>query len=357
MKIIITGGGTGGHIFSAISIANALKCRYPDTEILFVGAKNRMEMHYVPVAGYKIVGLPILGFNRKNLFQNIFVLWRLFNSLILARKIIEDFNPNVAIGVGGYASAPILQVSAKKNIPILIQEQNSFAGMTNKFLAKKAKRICVAYNGMERFFPKEKIVLTGNPIRQNLLITDIKKSEGYVHFKLDHRKKTVLILGGSSGSKTINESIISSIKAIEKCDFQLIWQYGQYLFSSIDTIPRNICFTRFIFRMDLAYSIADLVVSRAGAGTISELCLLGKPTIFVPSPNVTKNHQLKNAKVLLQKDAAVVVLDKEAIKKLIPKVFELIKNSDKLHFLSKNILKMALFDSANKIVDEIIDII
>lgn len=357
IKVIISGGGTGGHIFSAISIADALKEKCSNIEILFVGSKRRMEMDIVPMAGYRIIGLPVMGFNRKKLFYNIFVIWKLCNSFLLACKIVNDFHPNIVIGVGGYASAPILQVAVKKNIPILIQEQNSYAGITNKFLAKKAKRICVAYNGMERFFPKSKIVLTGNPVRYNLLITEDKKKEGYVHFRLNPRKKTVLVLGGSLGSQTINESILLSIKEIEDADFQLIWQFGQFSSFAIRRIPTNICFVKFIFRMDLAYSIADLVVSRAGAGSISELSLLGKPTILVPSLNVTENHQMKNAVILEQNEAAIIINDEEVVAKLIPKILELVKDNEKLKLLSKNILKMALPDSASKIADEVIDII
>lgn len=353
MKVIISGGGTGGHIFPAISIADMLKVRYPEVEILFVGAENRMEMRRVPDAGYKIIGLPIVGFSRKSLLQNISVFWKLFNSLLLAYKIINDFQPDIAVGVGGYASGPILQAAVRKGIPILIQEQNSYAGITNRLLAKKAKRICVAYNGMERFFPKAKIVLTGNPVRKDLVITEEKKKEGYVYFGLNPKKKTVLVIGGSLGAKTINESIQSSIKIIEESDFQLIWQSGQPLFSFIHTLPSNVHFTEFISRMDLAYSVADLVVSRAGASSISELCLLGKPTILVPSPNVAENHQVKNAEAVVREGAAIMIVDGEAVEKLIPKVLELIQDEDTLKLLSKNILKMVLPNSANMIVDEI----
>jgi UDP-N-acetylmuramate--alanine ligase len=361
LKIIISGGGTGGHIFPALSIANAVKLRHPDAEILFVGAENRMEMKQVPQAGYKITGLPVAGFNRKNWLKNITVLWKLKKSMSLAHKIINDFQPNIVIGVGGYASGPVLKAAIRKNIPALIQEQNSYAGMTNKLLAQKATKICVAYEGMEQFFPAEKIVITGNPVRQDLVITEEKKREGYAYFGLNPDKKTILVIGGSLGARTVNESILAFLKEIEKSEIQLIWQSGKYYCQSIRSTLHptlvNIHMVEFISRMDLAYSVADLIISRAGAGSISEFCLLGKPVILVPSPNVAEDHQTKNAQTLVKKEAAILIADKDARKELIPKALEVIHDEDRLKELSKNILKMALPDSADKIVNEIDNIL
>ena len=358
LKILISGGGTGGHIFPALSIANAIKKRYPSAEILFVGAENRMEMERVPAAGYEIVGLPVVGFNRKNLLKNIKVLFRLNKSLGQAKKIVKNFQPNLVIGVGGYASGPTLQAANSLKIPTLLQEQNSFAGITNKLLAKKAAKICVAYEGMERFFPEEKIILTGNPVRQDLECTEAKRKEAYEFFQCDPKKKTILILGGSLGAGSINNSIMSTLHTIEKSDVQFIWQSGMYYYfnlkeqlsyypdAPVQLIP-------FISRMDLAYSVADLIISRAGAGSISEFCILGKPVILVPSPNVAEDHQTKNAEALLKKDAAIFVPDCNAAKDLIPQALELIHDDKRLQELSENILKLALPDAATKIVDEI----
>jgi UDP-N-acetylmuramate--alanine ligase len=361
LKIIISGGGTGGHIFPALSIADAVKLRYPDAEILFVGAENRMEMKQVPEAGYKITGLPVAGFNRKNWLKNISVLWKLKKSMSLAHKIIKDFQPDIVIGVGGYASGPVLKAATRKNIPALIQEQNSYAGVTNKLLAQKATKICVAYEGMEQFFPAEKIVVTGNPIRQNLIITEEKKKEGYAYFGLNPDKKTILVIGGSLGARTINESLLAFSKEIEKSDIQLIWQSGKYdyqnILSTLQSMPVAMRLFEFISRMDLAYSVADLIISRAGAGSISEFCLLGKPVILVPSPNVAEDHQTKNAQTLVKKEAAILIADKDAIKDLIPKALEVIRDEVRLKNLSTNILKMALPNAAGKIVDEIENIL
>jgi UDP-N-acetylmuramate--alanine ligase len=366
MKIIISGGGTGGHIFPAISIANAIQAKYPDAEILFVGAENRMEMERVPAAGFNIRGLPVAGFDRKNLFKNISVLWKLNKSLSLARKIIDDFRPDVVVGVGGYASGPVLKAAAKKGIPALLQEQNSYAGVTNRLLAKKANKICVAYEGMEQFFPAEKIVLTGNPIRPNLVCTEEKRQEGYTHFGLHPDKKTILVAGGSLGALTINESMLASLETIEASDIQIIWQSGTYYYSDMQARLASVLASRgkkqeesaihlveFISRMDLAYSVADLIVARAGAGSISEFCLVGKPVILVPSPNVAADHQTKNAQALVRKKAALMVADQEAIQNLIPEAMRVIRNETLLHDLSCNIKKMALPDAAAKIVNEI----
>jgi UDP-N-acetylmuramate--alanine ligase len=360
LKIIISGGGTGGHIFPALSIAKALKIRYPNVEILFVGAENRMEMEKVPAAGYRIIGLPVAGFDRKNPLKNIAVLWKLYKSMAMARKIIKDFQPDMVIGVGGYASGPVMKAAAQRAIPTLLQEQNSYAGVTNKLLAKKAAKICVAYEGMGRFFPKKKIVLTGNPTRQDLVITDEKRREAYQFFGLDTDKKTLLVLGGSLGARTLNESILAHLSEIADSDVQVLWQTGKYYYKdilSLPPLPYQIYPLEFISRMDLAYSIADLVISRAGAGSISEFCLLGKPVILTPSPNVAEDHQTKNAMALVEKHAAILVSDAKAKIQLIPLALKTIQDDVQLKSLSENILKLALPDAANKIVDEIVEIL
>lgn len=362
-RIVISGGGTGGHIFPAIAIANAIKKRFPDAKILFVGAENRMEMKRVPAAGYDIVGLEVAGFDRKNLLKNFSVLWKLQKSLRKAKKVLKDFKPQIAIGVGGYASGPTLKKASSLGIPTLIQEQNSYAGVTNKLLAEKASKICVAYEGMERFFPKDKIILTGNPCRQDLLSSDITKEEADKFFNLDPDKKTILIIGGSLGARTINQSITRHIEKIAKSDIQIIWQCGEHYLSEITLVlennnrPKNIHLYDFISRMDLAYKAADLVISRAGAGSISELSLLEKPVILVPSPNVAEDHQTKNAMALVDKDAAILVADKDAETALIETAMNTINDSEKLKSLSVNIAKLAQRDSADRIVDEIVKII
>ena len=316
LKVIVSGGGTGGHIFPAISIANAVRELRPDAEILFVGAEGRMEMQRVPAAGYEIVGLPVQGFDRKNLFKNISVLWKLMKSRRMAKRIISEFQPNVVVGVGGYASGPTLNMAAKAGIPTLIQEQNSYAGVTNKLLARSARKICVAYEGMERFFPEENIVFTGNPVRQNLLAPSMSFQEAVEHFGLDEKKRTVLIVGGSLGARTINESVLSCLELIRQQDeVQFIWQTGSFYHNEISDAlrragrPENLIVTDFISDMAAAYTVADLVISRAGAGSISEFCLLGKPVILVPSPNVAEDHQTKNALALVKKGAAVYIKD------------------------------------------------
>jgi UDP-N-acetylglucosamine--N-acetylmuramyl-(pentapeptide) pyrophosphoryl-undecaprenol N-acetylglucosamine transferase len=361
-KFIISGGGTGGHIFPAISIANALKKRLPDAEILFVGALGRMEMERVPAAGYPIEGLPISGFDRKNMFRNIAVLRNLLRSLILARRIIRRFKPDVAIGVGGYASAPTLRAASALGVPTVIQEQNSYAGVTNKLLAKKAKRICVAYEGMDRFFPKDKVVLTGNPVRQDLFSIAPKTEEAYQFFNFDPKKKTILVVGGSLGARTVNQSIIAGLEKLSKTDVQVIWQTGKFYIEDARKVAGqfaspNLLVTDFVSRMDFAYSIADLVVSRAGASSISELCLLAKPAILIPSPNVAEDHQTQNALALVRKDAAVMIKDTDAKSQLVDKALELITNETELNKLSKNILKLAEKDSADRIAEEILKLI
>lgn len=359
LRFIISGGGTGGHIFPAISIANAIRERWSDAEILFVGAEGRMEMERVPSAGYKIVGLSVAGFNRKSLIKNISVVFKLLKSMNKARKIITDFNPDVAIGVGGYASGPVLRAATSKRIPTLIQEQNSYAGVTNKILSKKASKICVAYDNMERFFPKDKIVLTGNPTRQDLRVTEANIQEGYDFFKLDPQKKTVLMVGGSLGARTLNESIVSAFELIKQSDIQVIWQCGKFYYEEMkilqskDIIPKNVLLLDFVSRMDYAYSIADLVISRAGAGSISEFSILEKSVILVPSPNVSEDHQTQNAMALVKHGAAIMITDKEAKEKLFPTAIDLITDSDKLESLSQNIAKLAQFNSADRIVDEL----
>ena len=358
LKILISGGGTGGHIFPAISIADAIKKRYPSAEILFVGAENRMEMERVPAAGYSIIGLPVAGFDRKNILKNVNVVFRLLKSMLLAKKIVKDFQPHLVIGVGGYASGPTLQAANSLKIPTLLQEQNSYAGITNKLLAKKAAKICVAYGGMEQFFPKNKIILTGNPVRQDLESAEAKRKEACEYFQCDPNKKTILVLGGSLGANAINRSLISALPAIIKSDVQLIWQSGKYYYfnskESLRYYPEAPVFlTSFISRMDLAYSIADLIISRAGAGSISEFCILGKPVILVPSPNVAEDHQTKNAEFLLRKNAALLIPDQKVLKDLFPQALDIIHDDERLKKLSENILKLALPDAANKIVDEI----
>ena len=359
LRVIISGGGTGGHIFPAVSIANAVKALRPDAKILFVGALGRMEMQRVPAAGYEIIGLPIQGFDRKNLLKNFKVLYKIWKSQRMAKKIIKDFRPEVAVGVGGYASGPTLNMAAAKGIPCLLQEQNSYAGVTNKLLAKKAAKICVAYEGMERFFPAEKIMMTGNPVRQQLLDTTISHEDAVRSFGFAPTKKVVLIVGGSLGARTLNESVLQHLDQIRKSDVQFIWQTGKFYSAEISErlkgqdIP-NLTVTDFISDMGVAYKAADLVVSRAGAGSISEFCLLGKPVILVPSPNVAEDHQTKNAMALVNKAAALYVKDAEADKILLPLAIDTAKDDAKLQSLHENILKMALPDSADIIAKEVI---
>ena len=363
-RIIISGGGTGGHIFPAISIANAVRERWADSEILFVGAEDRMEMERVPAAGYKIIGLPVAGINRHHLLKNFSVMLKLLKSMQKARKIIIDVKPDIAVGVGGYASGPILKAASAKGVPTLLQEQNSYAGVTNKMLAKKATAICVAYEGMEKFFPEKKIVLTGNPCRQDLLLSEENRQQGYIHFGLNPEKKTMLMLGGSLGARTLNQSIINAFPQLTKADdLQLIWQCGKYYYKEIQQlqregkIPPNVHLFDFVSRMDYAYSVADLVISRAGAGSISEFSLLGKAVILVPSPNVSEDHQTKNAQALVDKGAAIMIPDVEASEILFDRAVTLVRNDAELKDLSENIIKLAQHDSAKRIVDEIEKII
>lgn len=368
MKFLISGGGTGGHIFPAVSIANALREADPNCDILFVGALGRMEMERVPQAGYPIVGLPVRGFNRQQPWKNVSVLVDLVRSMWRARRIVRDFRPDVGIGVGGYASGAAMKVAAKMGVPILLQEQNGFAGVTNKLLKDDAKKICVAYPGMERFFPQEKIILTGNPVRQNLSSGNREEAIKYfneefgVNFSAD--KKTLLIIGGSLGARTINESIIAYLPQLLQSDIQVIWQTGKNYFADCDAALKennstfniqhsNIIATAFLSNMPLAYALADLVISRAGASSISELCLLGKPSILVPSPNVAEDHQTHNAMALVSKQAAVLVKDKDAKEQLIPQALSLIEDDKQLSVLHENILTLALPDSARLIAEEV----
>lgn len=363
IRAIISGGGTGGHIFPAISIANAIREIAPEAEILFVGAEGRMEMQRVPDAGYQIIGLPVAGFDRKNLFKNVSVIMKLINSQRKARSIIREFRPDVAIGVGGYASGPLLRVAGMMGIPTLLQEQNSYAGVTNKLLAKKAMKICVAYDGMEQFFTKDKIILTGNPVRQDLLTSDISKKDALKNFGLPSDKKTILILGGSLGARTINQCIMAHLDDIKASDVQFIWQTGKiYYQQAIEAVQQsggvpNMYTTDFIKDMASAYRAADLIISRAGAGSISEFCLLKKAVILIPSPNVAEDHQTKNALALVNKNAAIYVKDNEVNEKLIPIALETIHNEEKLTELSTNIAKLALPDSAKIIAEEVFKLV
>ena len=359
LRIIVSGGGTGGHIFPAVSIANAIKKRHPDADILFVGAEGRMEMKRVPAAGYPIKGLPICGFDRKHLLKNVGVLFKIWKSRRMARNIIRDFKTMAVVGVGGYASGPTSKVAQAEGIPTLIQEQNSYAGVTNKLLAKGADRICVAYDGMERFFPKEKILLTGNPVRQGLLQHAETHEEALAAFGLQPGRKTVLLIGGSLGARTLNESMLENLKAIASSGVQFIWQTGGYYYAGIrETLklegqPANLFVTDFIAKMEEAYAAADLVISRAGASSISELCLLGKPAVLVPSPNVAEDHQTKNALALVEKDAALYVKDAEAVEKLIPLALQAVEDENRLAALSQNIRKLAFADAADRIAEEV----
>lgn len=364
MKYLISGGGTGGHIFPAISIANALREIDPTCEILFIGAIGRMEMQRVPQAGYEIIGLPVRGFNRQKPWKNISVLIDLMKSMRQAKHIVREFKPNAGVGVGGYASGAAMKVAAKMGIPILLQEQNGFAGVTNKLLKDDAQKICVAYEGMEKFFPAEKIILTGNPVRQTL--QGGTKAEAAEYFHMDANKPTLLIIGGSLGARTINESIAAGLNTLLDAGLQVIWQTGKTYFDkckqAVEALnlteqqKENIRCTDFLSRMDLAYAMADLVISRAGASSISEICLLGKASILVPSPNVAEDHQTHNAMALVNKEAAVLVKDMDAKDKLIATATETIANADLLNKLSTNVLKLAQTDSARRIAEEVIKI-
>lgn len=360
LRVIVSGGGTGGHIFPAVSIANAIKKQHPDAEVLFVGAEGRMEMQRVPAAGYEIKGLPVRGLIRPLWSpKNIGVMMDFFKSKNMVKKIIREFRPHVAVGVGGYASAPTLNAAYSMGVPCLVQEQNSYAGVTNKSLAKKASKVCVAYSGMERFFPADKIIMTGNPVRQNLLDANISKDEAVKSFGLNPALPTVLIIGGSLGARTVNESVLTHLEEIRQGGVQFIWQTGKFYskeiaeaLAKVDKLD-NLHVTDFISNMDAAYAAADLVVSRAGASSISELCLLGKPCILVPSPNVAEDHQTKNAMALSTKDAAIFVADKDARSVLVSTALQTVKDEAKLKSLSENVLKLAFHNSADIIAEEV----
>ncbi|WP_430810382.1 MULTISPECIES: undecaprenyldiphospho-muramoylpentapeptide beta-N-acetylglucosaminyltransferase [unclassified Carboxylicivirga] len=356
IKVIISGGGTGGHIFPAIAIANAVKAIRPDADILFVGALGKMEMEKVPAAGYRIIGLPVAGFHRKLTLRNLAFPFKLINSLWQARKVIRDFAPDVAVGVGGYASGPVLQIASQQGVPCLLQEQNSYPGVTNRLLAKKSAKICVAYEQMDRFFDREKILITGNPVRNDLL-NQIQHKEALDFWRLDEGKKTLLIIGGSLGARSINHGIISSIDELPP-DVQVIWQTGRFYLDDMrsqlsDHLKERVIITDFISRMDMAFAAADLVVSRAGASSISELAILGKPCIFVPSPNVAEDHQTKNAMALVHRGAAVLVSD-DKVNTLIDKAAELLNDGSRLEALATSIKAFAKPDAARDIAREVI---
>ncbi len=361
-KVIISGGGTGGHIFPAISVANALVKLDPEIEILFVGAEGRMEMEKIPAAGYRIIGLPVAGLQRRMTYRNITVIAKLLKSLGMAKKVIRDFDPDVVVGVGGYASGPVLRQAGRMGIPTLIQEQNSYAGVTNKLLAKNASVICVAYDGMDKYFPADKIIKTGNPVRQNFDNLAGLKSEALEFFSLKSEFPVILVLGGSLGAGSINNSLSANIKTLVDSDCQWLWQTGKHYFENVKALvslsfSKNISVHGFINRMDYAYAAADIIVSRAGAGTISELCLVGKPVILVPSPNVAEDHQTRNAMALSEKKAGMVIKDEEAKENLVKEAIRLITDLDRREQLSGNILKMADRDADIRIAKEILKLV
>jgi UDP-N-acetylglucosamine--N-acetylmuramyl-(pentapeptide) pyrophosphoryl-undecaprenol N-acetylglucosamine transferase len=361
LKIILSGGGTGGHIFPAIAIANEIKKTAPDTEILFVGALGRMEMEKVPAAGYRIIGLPIAGLQRRLTLSNLKLPFLLIRSMLKTRRIIREFLPDIVIGTGGYASGPILKAAENRGIPVVIQEQNSYAGITNRLLAKEASLICVAYEGMEKYFPANKIILTGNPVRQDIVDVASKRDAAYNFFGLDRSRKTILVIGGSLGARTINEAIGAGLKTVSQHNVQLIWQTGKSYYPKAvrearDFQQRNISVYDFIKQMDMAYAAADIVISRAGASSVSELCNTGRPCILVPSPNVAEDHQTRNAMALVKKGAAILVKDADARRVLIERAIELIADNPMQKQLSENISKMAFHDSATRIAAEVLKI-
>jgi UDP-N-acetylglucosamine--N-acetylmuramyl-(pentapeptide) pyrophosphoryl-undecaprenol N-acetylglucosamine transferase len=362
IKVIISGGGTGGHIFPAVAIANELKRVNQENEILFVGAEGRMEMEKVPAAGYQIMGLKIAGIQRKIDLNNFLLPYKVIDSVVKSRTIIRTFSPDAAVGVGGYASGPLLFAATMMRIPSLIQEQNSFAGITNKILSRRVKKICVAYEGMEKYFPKEKIVMTGNPVRQNVIHIDGKREDALKFFRLEGNKKTILVIGGSLGARSINQSVLNGLSRIAEKNIQLVWQTGKSFFSTATEAvkkfeEKGIHAHDFINRMDLAFSCADVVISRAGASSVSELQLIAKPSILVPSPNVAEDHQTKNAMALVEKQATILVKDSEVNQLLVNTALDLVSDTEKQRQLSENISKLALQDSAARIVDEIYGIV
>ncbi|HIP32499.1 MAG TPA: undecaprenyldiphospho-muramoylpentapeptide beta-N-acetylglucosaminyltransferase [Crocinitomicaceae bacterium] len=357
-RAIISGGGTGGHIFPAIAIADEIKRRNPAVEILFVGAEGKMEMEKVPEAGYEIKGLQIAGFKRKLALSNFALPFKIIKSLLKARKIIKEFKPQVAVGVGGYASGPTLKMTTMLKVPSMVREQNSFPGKTNKILSKSVQKICVAYDGLEKFFPEDKIVLTGNPTRKSMVEIEGKEKDGYEFYGLDANKKTILIIGGSLGARTLNESVINQLEELKSSGINVLWQCGKLYNDKLTEELKDIemgavKMVQFIHRMDLAYAIANLVVSRAGAISVSELCLVKKPTILVPSPNVSEDHQTKNAMALVNKNAAILVKDVDAKEQLIQEALNLLKNEDKCTELSKNIAELGKPNATQEIVNEL----
>lgn len=357
-RAIISGGGTGGHIFPAVAIADELKRRNPDIDILFVGAEGKMEMEKVPAAGYKIKGLPIVGFQRKLSLSNFLLPFKIIGSMIKARKIVKEFKPEVVVGVGGYASGPTLKASTMLGVPSMVQEQNSFPGKTNKLLSKSVQKICVAYDGLERFFPQDKIVITGNPTRKEMVSVEGKEAEGYEFYGFDPNKKTILIIGGSLGARTLNESVIHKLEELKSSGVQVLWQCGKLYHERLaeelkDTDLGTVKMVQFITRMDLAYAVADVVISRAGAISVSELCLVQRPTILVPSPNVAEDHQTKNAMALVEKDAAMLVKDVDSKEVLVGEVLELINDEAKCTKLSENIAKLGKPNATGDIVDQL----
>ncbi len=359
LKVILSGGGTGGHIFPAIAIANEIKKIVPHADILFVGALGKMEMEKVPAAGYNIIGVPIAGLQRKLTFSNLKLPFLIIQSLIKTRKIVNDFKPHVVVGTGGYASGPLLKAAISKGIPALLQEQNSYAGITNKILSKKASKICVAYEGMEHFFPKEKIILTGNPVRQDIISINTKRDEAFDFFKLNKNHKTILVIGGSLGAKGINEAISSGLEQFAENNIQLIWQTGKTYFElakqqTTKFESKNIKAVDFITRMDLAYACADIVISRAGAGAISELCIVEKPSILVPLLTAAEDHQTKNAMSLVNKKAAILIRDDQTKTKLIKEAIAIANNTSLQQELSKNCALLALPNSTNIIAQEVL---
>lgn len=359
-KILITGGGTGGHVFPAIAIANALKARDAQTEFLFVGANGKLEMQKVPEAGYHIEGLDIAGFQRGSVMKNIGLPFKILRSLLRANKLVKQFNPDVTVGVGGYASGPTMWVAERRKVPVLIQEQNSFAGVTNKLMAKKALKFCVAYDDMERFFPAERIVKTGNPVRSEIVQREVSREEALQHFGLNTGMKTILVIGGSLGARTINESIQKDLEKLNASGHQVLWQTGRIYFKAVEEATQgfeNIHAREFIQRMDMAYEAADLIISRAGAISISELCVVGKPVILVPSPNVAEDHQTKNAQALEEAGAAVMITDANAGEQLVSRALKLINDNARQKILSENIKVLAIPDAADRIADEVLNLI
>ncbi|MXV13844.1 undecaprenyldiphospho-muramoylpentapeptide beta-N-acetylglucosaminyltransferase [Hufsiella ginkgonis] len=362
-KVIISGGGTGGHIFPAVAIADALKRLEPETEILFVGAIGRMEMERVPAAGYQVIGLDIQGFQRKQLFKNILLPYKIISSVLKARSVIKSFKPDVAVGVGGYASGPLLFAAGQMKVPYLIQEQNSYAGITNKWLAKKAARICVAFDGMEQFFPPAAIMITGNPVRSESVDIAGKRGEAAAFFGLSAEKRTILVTGGSLGARTLNASVLAGLEKIMAADVQLIWQTGKFYYKGIiekvGNQPKDlrIRVLEFLQRMDLAYAMADVIISRAGAGTIAELCIVKKPVILVPSPNVAEDHQTKNALALVKNDATVLVTDAEAENKLVDTALQVLGDPEKCVQLGERIGKLALPMADEVIANEVLKLV